>query len=99
MRPTAWAAFARGLAERGVNAVLLARRQSVLDDVAAQIVSATSVQARTLAVDLAATGAAAAIAETTADLEIGFLVYCAGADLDRGRGVAGRYADAGLTAP
>ncbi|WP_310778288.1 SDR family NAD(P)-dependent oxidoreductase [Mycobacterium sp. Z3061] len=74
------AAFARGLAERGVNVVLLARRRAVLDDVAAQIVSATSAQARTLAVDLAAPGAAVAIAEATADLEIGFLVYCAGAD-------------------
>lgn len=74
------AAFATGLAERGVNVVLLARRQAVLDDVAAEIVSKTSAQTRTLAVDLAQPGAAAAIAESTADLQIGFLVYCAGAD-------------------
>ncbi len=74
------AAFATGLAERGVNVVLLARRQAVLDDVAAQINSTTSAQTRTLAVDLAQPGAAAVIAEATADLEIGFLVYCAGAD-------------------
>jgi len=74
------AAFAAGLAERGVNVVLLARRQAVLDQVAADIESRTSAQTRTLAVDLAQPGAAAAIAEATADLEIGFLVYCAGAD-------------------
>ncbi len=74
------AAFARGLAERGVNVVLLARRQAVLDQVAAEINSVTAAQTRTLAVDLAQPGAAAAIAEATADLEIGFLVYCAGAD-------------------
>jgi short-subunit dehydrogenase len=74
------AAFAQGLAERGVNVVLLSRRQAVLDQVASDIESRTSAQTRTLAVDLAEPGAAAAIAEATADLEIGFLVYCAGAD-------------------
>jgi short-subunit dehydrogenase len=74
------AAFAAGLAERGVNVVLLARRQAVLDQVAAGIESRTSAQTRTLAVDLAQPDAAAAVAEATADLEVGFLVYCAGAD-------------------
>ena len=74
------AAFAVGLAERGVNVVLLARRQAVLDQVAAQIESQTGAQTRTLAIDLAGPGAAAAIAEATSELEIGFLVYCAGAD-------------------
>ena len=74
------AAFAAGLAERGVNIVLLARRQAVLDQVAAGIRSRASVQTRTLAIDLAEPGAASAIAAATTDLEIGFLVYCAGAD-------------------
>jgi short-subunit dehydrogenase len=74
------ATFARELAERGVNVVLLARRQAVLNQVAAEIESRTSAQTRTLAVDLAQPGATAAIAEATGDLEIGFLVYCAGAD-------------------
>jgi len=74
------AAFANGLAERGVNVVLLARRQSVLDQVAADIESRTSAQTRTLAIDLAQPEAATAVAEATADLEIGLLVYCAGAD-------------------
>lgn len=76
------AAFAKGLAERGVNVVLLARRQAVLDEVASDIESTTSASTRTLAVDLAEPGAAAAIAAATRDLEIGFLVYCAGADPD-----------------
>jgi uncharacterized protein len=74
------AAFANGLAERGVNVVLLARRRAVLDQVATEIESRTSAQTRTLAIDLAQTGAATAIIEATSDLEIGFLVYCAGAD-------------------
>jgi uncharacterized protein len=76
------AAFAQGLAERGVNVVLLARRQRVLDQVAAEINSTTSAQTRTLAVDLAQPCATAAIAEATGDLEIGLLVYCAGSDPD-----------------
>jgi uncharacterized protein len=76
------AAFAAGLAERGVNLVLLARRQEVLDQVAAEINSRTSVETRTLAIDLAEQGAASAIVAATSDLQIGFLVYCAGADPD-----------------
>jgi uncharacterized protein len=74
------AAFAMGLAEHGVNVVLLARRQIVLDQVAAEIESKTSASTRTVAIDLATPGAASAIAAATSDLQIGFLVYCAGAD-------------------
>jgi short-subunit dehydrogenase len=74
------AAFAAGLADRGLNVVLLARRQAVLDRVAAEINSRSSVETRTLAIDLVEPGAAAAIAAATGDLKIGFLVYCAGAD-------------------
>jgi short-subunit dehydrogenase len=74
------AAFAEGLAERGVNVVLLARRQGALDEVAAGIADRTGAQTRTLAVDLAKKDATATIAAATDDLDIGFLVYCAGAD-------------------
>lgn len=76
------AAFADALAARGLNLVLVARRQAVLDEVAAGISSRHGVQTRTLAVDLAADGAAGVIADGTADLAVGFLVYCAGADPD-----------------
>jgi short-subunit dehydrogenase len=75
-------AFAEGLAERGVNVVLLSRRQSVLDGVAVGIRERTGVQTRTLAVDLAQAGATETIVDATKDLEVGFLVYCAGADPD-----------------
>ncbi|KUI26372.1 short-chain dehydrogenase [Mycobacterium sp. IS-1742] len=74
------AAFAERIAENGVNVVLVARRQTVLDEVAAGIRDRTGVETRTLAVDLTDPGATAAIAEATADLEVGFLVCCAGAD-------------------
>ncbi|MGA9491902.1 MAG: SDR family NAD(P)-dependent oxidoreductase [Mycobacterium sp.] len=74
------AAFAEAIAERGVNVVLVARRQAVLDEVAAAIADRTGVQTHTLAVDLAEFDATATIAAATEDLDIGFLVYCAGAD-------------------
>jgi short-subunit dehydrogenase len=75
-------AFAEGLAERGVNVVLLSRRQAVLDEVAAGIRERTGAQTRTLAVDLADPGATATIVDATTDLEVGFLAYTAGADPD-----------------
>lgn len=74
------AAFAERLAENGVNVVLLARRQAVLDEVAAGIRERTGVETRTLAVDLAEPDAAALVTQATVDLEVGILVYCAGAD-------------------
>ena len=75
-------AFADALADRGLNVVLLARRQELLDDVAAAITERTGVQTRTLAVDLTEPGASTRIIDATGDLEVGFLVYCAGADPD-----------------
>ncbi|WP_040687570.1 SDR family NAD(P)-dependent oxidoreductase [Nocardia vinacea] len=74
------AAFAERIARDGVNVVLLARRQHVLDQVAAGIGKRTGTQTRTLAIDLAQAGAAQVVADATQDLDIGLLVYCAGAD-------------------
>src|SRR3954451_6516183 len=76
------AVFARALAERGLNVVLVARRAEVLDEVAAGIRATSGVETRTLALDLAAPDAAASVTAALADLEIGLLVYCAGADAD-----------------
>lgn len=74
------AAFARGVAAHGVDVVLLARRQAVLDEVAGSIRADTGVEVRTLAVDLTAADAVDVITEATSDLEIGLLMCCAGAD-------------------
>lgn len=74
------AAFAAELAARGLNIVLVARRESVLDEVAEAVEASSNVQTRTLAVDLSEDSASERIASATADLDIGLLVYCAGAD-------------------
>ncbi len=73
-------AFAETLASRGLNVVLLARRKPVLDDVASSIERQYKVRTRVIALDLAATDVAARLMAEVNDLEIGFFVYCAGAD-------------------
>ncbi|WP_082695118.1 SDR family NAD(P)-dependent oxidoreductase [Mycobacterium lehmannii] len=74
------ALFADRLAGEGVNVVLVARRQNLLDEVAAGIRERTNAETRTFAVDLIDPDASQRIIEATDDLEIGMLVYCAGGD-------------------
>jgi short-subunit dehydrogenase len=74
------AAYARAMAERGLNVVLLARREALLDQLAVSIRADTGVDARAVAVDLAGPDAMSRIAEATADIDIGMVFYCAGAD-------------------
>jgi short-subunit dehydrogenase len=74
------AAFARAVADQGVNVALVARREAVLDEVAAEISAATGARTRTVVVDLTEPSAADAIAAATAELEVGTVFYCAGAD-------------------
>jgi short-subunit dehydrogenase len=70
------AAVAQLLGQRGVNVVLVSRRQAVLDEVAETVPSST----RTVAMDLSEPAAGEHLAQVTADLEIGLLVFNAGAD-------------------
>jgi short-subunit dehydrogenase len=72
--------FAHAVAERGVNVVLLSRRQNVLDDVAASIRARSEVEVRLVAVDLATDDAMEQVREATNDLDVGLIMYCAGAD-------------------
>lgn len=74
------AEFARTMASHGVNVALLSRRQPVLDELAAEIGAEHGVETRTIAVDLTSAGAAASIVAATSGLEVGMLMYCAGAD-------------------
>lgn len=75
------ASAARLLGERGLNVVLVSRRQAVLEEVAETVVSST----RTIALDLSEDDAAIQLARATADLEIGLLIYNAGADPNMAR--------------
>lgn len=73
-------AFAEELAGRGLNVVLLSRRGEVLAALAERIEDRFGVATRVLTADLADEAAAGAVIDATADLDVGMLVYCAGAD-------------------
>lgn len=78
-------AFARAIAEAGVNVVLTARREDRLKVLATELETQHHVETRVLPVDLGVEGAPDRIAAATADLEIGILVNNAGF------GLAGRF--------
>ena len=73
-------AFAHTMAERGVNVALVSRRPSVLAEVAEELQSRWPVETRTLAIDLSEISATDAIVLQTEDLDIGLMMYSAGAD-------------------
>ncbi|MFL6154988.1 MAG: SDR family NAD(P)-dependent oxidoreductase [Marmoricola sp.] len=73
------AAFATELAQAGLNLVLLARKPVPLEETAAAC-RALGVEVRTLGIDLTSTGAVDAVLAETADVEVGLLVYNAGAN-------------------
>lgn len=73
------ASFATQLAEAGLNLVLLARKPGPLEETA-EAVRALGVEVRTLAVDLTDPDAPKRVAEVTDDVEVGLLVFNAGAN-------------------
>lgn len=74
------ASFTRQLAERGLNLILIARREGPLVELAEAIRAAHGVQCVTASVDLAATDAAERMARAAGDREVGLLIFNAGAD-------------------
>jgi len=98
-------AFARRLAAAGINLVLVARRSDVLAAAASALEAEHGVEVRTLALDLTAEGLEAAVAAVVADLEVGLLVYNAGAVhgaatfLDRSPAEARHLVDLNCTGP
>jgi len=68
-------AFALELASRGLSLVLSARRDGPLLSLAREIEARFAVKARTVAVDLAHPDVVDSLAQATADLEIGLVVY------------------------
>lgn len=73
------AAFARGVAERGANVALVARRSGPLEAVARALSSEHGIEARTVATDLADPEAADRVLEAVSDVEVGLLVHNAAA--------------------
>ena len=69
------AAFARALAQRGLNLVLVARRPGPLEALEREIAGLGAVQVRRLSLDLAGADAAARLEAELADLELGLIVY------------------------
>ncbi len=77
------AAFARKLAADGFKLVLLARKPGPLEELAAEL-RGTGVEVRTISADLSKIDALDRVRSLTDDIEIGLLVYNAGANETRG---------------
>ncbi|MGE3326824.1 MAG: SDR family NAD(P)-dependent oxidoreductase [Acidimicrobiia bacterium] len=67
-------------ARRGFNVVLIARRAELVEAMAGEISRDFGVQTRALPVNLADSGATAAIASATSDIDVGAFVYNAAAE-------------------
>ena len=90
------ASFAHQLADAGLNLVLIARKPGPLEETAAEV-RAKGVEVRTLELDLLDPSALKAVRSVTDDVEVGLLIFNAGAnsyghdfvtgDLDRVQGV------------
>jgi uncharacterized protein len=72
------AEFVRQLSAKGLNVVLVARRQERMQELAAEVQEAYTTQTRILPVDLTSPGACEQVAEQVSDLEMGLLVNNAG---------------------
>src|SRR4030088_3134380 len=70
--------FARQIAASGINVVLVARRESLLDEVGQGLAKGFNVQYRNVVADLSQEGFLDKLAEATNDLDIGLVVSNAG---------------------
>lgn len=69
------AEFAELLASRGMNVLLIARRQRLLEDLAIRLADAYGVETRWLVLDLADADLVSKVGEAVEGLEIGMLIY------------------------
>ena len=73
------ASLAGQLAERGLDLVLIARNESKLEELAATVSERHGVEVRPVVLDLTVPDISDRVAEATVDLEVGLLIYNAGA--------------------
>jgi short-subunit dehydrogenase len=88
------AEFARQLAHAGLNLVLVARKSEPLAETA-ESCRELGVEVHTLTIDLVEADSVSAIAAATADLEVGLLIYNAGANTCSERFLDGALTDFG----
>jgi short-subunit dehydrogenase len=69
------AEFARQLAAAGLHVVPVARRQALLDELAAELEARHGVEVRPVSLDLSRSDAASVLREKTQDLDVGLVVY------------------------
>jgi short-subunit dehydrogenase len=72
--------FAHKLGQAGLNLVLIARKQASLDHVAQRVRADSRVEVRTLPLDLTSSDLLERVRAITDDVEVGLLVYVAGAN-------------------
>ena len=72
-------AFADQLAAKGLHLMLLARRENILNECADRLRTRHGVEVKTVSVDLRAPDLAGTVAQSTDGLDVGLLVYNAGA--------------------
>ena len=85
-------AFARQLGQAGINLVLVARQAALLQEVATRVTAETGVDVRTLALDLTQADMLDRLRAVTDDVDVGLVVYNAGAI----HGDGGPFLDASL---
>lgn len=73
--------FARQLAAQGLNLVLLARRPGPLGQLAASIENDHAVEVRAISADLTKNTLLDTVAQATADIDVGLLIYNAGSTI------------------
>jgi short-subunit dehydrogenase len=88
------ASLAGQVGEAGINLVLIARKEGPLEEVAQDVRRQSGVQVRTVSLDLARDDMLARIRGVTDDVEVGLLVYNAGASHRTGPFLEGSLDDA-----